>query len=483
MRRLHTVQKPHIILVILIVVASFLRVYKLDTAGILFFDAGHDLITAHTALADGHLPLQGIASSRPWLHQGPLAIWISMLVMLVAGTSTLAQSLVFALIGIAALIALYEFLTICVNKQVAHRAVAILAVMPLAVAHSRVPYHTTPIPVVLVFYVWAIHSLWHKASLKQLGIAILTGLVLIQFELALIPLLLLIPYAFLRTKQKIQPQALWVVAVALILGLLPQLILSSTGADPVLFSYGKFAIHQILNLPHTQIFSLAHLQNTLQAFWMYGRRLFGVDSTVLGVIGGLSLLVSLLLLTRKAVQKKLPPAIEIVLVCFSISTLSYFIVGNPSEAYFPPYFITIPILIAYACQLLPQRVQILSTLALAAFVVSTAVAIYKTNFFVGTASSFRYESVGESRALARYFSAHAGGPSYRLTTSEGSDVSMPAFFDNIRWIAISEGLATPSNQGRLFYLEGTDQPDPPESIFLRQFGTRRVYWALDQGQL
>ena len=35
-------------------------------------------------------------------------------------------------------------------------AASLLAALPLAVAHSRMPYHITPIPVMLVLYLWSL---------------------------------------------------------------------------------------------------------------------------------------------------------------------------------------------------------------------------------------------------------------------------------------------------------------------------------------
>jgi 4-amino-4-deoxy-L-arabinose transferase-like glycosyltransferase len=273
--------KENSILVLLVVLAAFLRIYQLNTHGILFFDAGHDLLAAHQAVETSSIPLVGITSSRPWLHQGPVAVWIEMIVILIFGSSTLAQHVTFALIGIAAVIALYELITIHYNKKAAYYAVAVLAVFPLAVASSRMPYHTTPIPLATVLYLWTLTSLWKEYSLRKVFLVILAGVFLFQFELSNAPLFILIPYVFWRKKYKITTKVLLWVVGGLALGLLPQVIFSFTGQSNQLIEFVKWFITQILERLQNTGQSTLKLTDSLQAFAVFGGRIFGVGRCIL----------------------------------------------------------------------------------------------------------------------------------------------------------------------------------------------------------
>src|SRR5690606_6371424 len=138
--------KEYWLLVVIVVAASWLRTWQLETQGILFGDAGKDLLTAYQAVTDGKWPLLGIESSVPRFRQGPLTLWLEMLLIKISVITTLLISLVFAGLGIAAVIMLYEWAALYLTPKVGVIATALLAFSPLAVAHSRVPYHTTPIP-------------------------------------------------------------------------------------------------------------------------------------------------------------------------------------------------------------------------------------------------------------------------------------------------------------------------------------------------
>ncbi|MDQ5951275.1 MAG: hypothetical protein QG639_552, partial [Patescibacteria group bacterium] len=150
------------LILIIVCVATWLRVWQIDAQGILFSDAGRDLVVAYESVQQKSLPLLGIPSSVPRFKQGPISIWIEMVVIALFGVNTLAQSLVFALISIAAVIGVYEFVCIYASKKHALLAAALIAVSPSAVDNGRVPYHTTPLPLALVLYLFALILLWHK---------------------------------------------------------------------------------------------------------------------------------------------------------------------------------------------------------------------------------------------------------------------------------------------------------------------------------
>src|SRR5688572_25820277 len=101
------------------VIATLLRTWQLDTKAILFGDAAHDLLKAAHSVQTGEVPLLGIASSVPRFKQGPLTVWLEMCIYLLAGHKLLVYSLVFALISLVAVMGIYEYAAIHLSKKVA----------------------------------------------------------------------------------------------------------------------------------------------------------------------------------------------------------------------------------------------------------------------------------------------------------------------------------------------------------------------------
>jgi hypothetical protein len=104
------------------------------------------------------------------------------------------------------------------------------------------------------------------------------------------------------------------------------------------------------------------------------------------------------------------------------------------------------------------------------------IAIFKANFFVHTQSAFRYDSVGEQRAILKTLNNRSLQQPYQLSTSEKIEVTIPAYFDHIRWLAISDDLTPPSNNGRTFLLEDALKSPFPGAIKLQSFPTKTIYW-------
>lgn len=468
--------KEHSILVLLIVLATFLRTYQLNTHGIFFFDAGHDLLAAHQAFTDGNLPLVGITSSRPWLHQGPLSIWLEMLVMLFFGTSTLAQHVFFALLGVGAIIGLYELITVHFSRRAAYYAVALLAVFPLAVANSRMPYHTTPIPLVTVFYLWALLAFWKKFSISRLIWVLLTGIILFQFELCNAPLLAIVPYVFWRRRYSISKKVLAIGVVTGLVGMLPQVFFYIFGGSNQLLEFSKWFFAQVLERLQGGGSFGQNFIPTLQAFWHFGGRIFGVDSFLLSAIGISATIFSLGFAAYQLRKHTLPPLIELSGLGTILLIIGYFLAGPPSEAYFPPFFILIPILLSYVFVSQKPKVQLGITIAVLIFMVINVLSIFRANFFVMNNQAFSYDSVGELRAVTKTLTLRSNGSPYQLATSDQAHITFHAYFDHIKWLAVAENLQAPSDAGKTYYLESNTNLQPPGTVQIKAFPTKTLYW-------
>lgn len=166
----------------LVILATVLRFYRLPELMTFIGDQGRDYLAARDMLLTGVWPLTGIPSSIPWLHQGPLFIWATALMLKLGYFHPVAPAILSAVLGVLAVYLLY-----CLSRS--WWAGLILATAPLAVIHGRMPYHLSPIPLAAVGYLWALTK-------NSAGGAVFFASLLLQFELSNLPLLFLTVWWF-----------------------------------------------------------------------------------------------------------------------------------------------------------------------------------------------------------------------------------------------------------------------------------------------
>lgn len=450
--------KDHWLAILIISLGTFLRFYQLDQLGIFFGDSARDLLVASDALEKGSLPLLGIPSSVPRFRQGPISLWLVMLIFSVFSNLTMAAFLVYALIGSLSLIVLYEFCLNYFSQPVAVVALFLMALSPMAIAHSRMVYHIVPIPLMVVLYLWLLIRLQQKKPLAVfwggLGFALL-----FQFELSLFPLILGVGYAFWQSPQKLTKKQLFELVVGLALGLLPQLWYDLTHGWQQLGGFGLWLGYRIIAvfMPGSHTVSVASLTTTLHQFWLFWGRIWSLDNryTNSAMFGLLGVILVRFLRKRKKKQvqkKKLPFAERLVFFLTAILTLGYFLHGTPSEAYFPPYLVLLPLLIAIGIGYLQPNWQRLSYLLLSLVTIVNLGGIFKHNFFVSNSQAYTYgPSTGEQQAIAKLI-ANQSQQNYLLITHDPNG-KFATHFDNMRWWLKSHSLDEDQTSQSVFYLE------------------------------
>ncbi|MBU0579072.1 glycosyltransferase family 39 protein [Patescibacteria group bacterium] len=445
--------KANSLIILIVISATWLRTWKIDTHGIFFGDAGRDLLAAKQAVESRSLPLLGIPSSIPRFHQGPLTIWLEIIIYLVFGQKTLAFSLSFAFLSILALIFIYEYAIVHINKKTALIATTLFAFSPLAIANSRVPYHTTPIPLVMIIFLFALIYLWRDQK-YGVFVAGLAWALLVQFELSLFALGLMIPYVFYRQRKKISLPIISQISTAGLIGFLPQIIhdLTSPISESQLGGFFIWVGYRIISLTGVvgqHQLSLNKLAITLSSYWQYLHRIFGVENTCISVVFLSLLFFTGFTLIKK--RKKLQPGIELVAITTLLLTISYFVHGSLSEAYFPPYFTLLSLLLGWGLNIIFKKHHFASKLLLTSWAITNIMAIFNYNFFVDNHKSFNYVSISEQRQIINYLNG-LKPKKFQFETTQ-SACKFPSYFDNFRWLA--QELGAPENQesGMVFYIE------------------------------
>lgn len=474
-----TTLKESWLLAVIIIIATFLRIHNLDHQAILFGDAAHDLLVARESVMQGNVPLLGIASSIPRFKQGPVTVWLEMAIYSVARENLYLYSLVFALMSVAAIIAVYEYSAIYMSKRVGILTSLLVATSPLAIAHGRVVYHTTPIPLMLVLYFFSLMHLWQK---KKYGV-LLAGLswaLLFQFELALLPLLLLLPYVIWRRFEwrKLSGRTVLELVGGISIGLLPQLVFDLTHSFSQLGGFAVWVGYRLVSavgLIGDHVVSPNSLGRGLGQFWLYLGRIVSMDVDVIK-LAVLSLWVlSLFFIVRQILKQKAPPAIEITGIATVLLVGGFLIHSAPSEAYFPPFIILVPLVISYVVFELRGKYRTPILLLLSAVAVVNVFQVIGNSFFVSTNHSFNYGmSTYEQRTVVNTV-AHLSQDSFTFATTASGGI-FPSYFDNLRWIALESGLQE-SESGKVFYVEPKDSPLATYPDIMKvEFATVDVYF-------
>ncbi|MBP7774503.1 glycosyltransferase family 39 protein [Candidatus Woesebacteria bacterium] len=429
----------HIVLLLIISGAAYLRFTQLETHTIFFGDAGKDLFRSYAAYTSGTLPLTGIESSRPYLHQGPLSTWLSMLTFAFAGTSTHAQAIVFAFMSMLAVIALYELSINYLQKWVAYAATVLMSVFPLAVAHARMPYHTTLIPLAFVFFLWSAYRLFEAQTAKNILLFICCWAVLCMTELSNIPLLLL--------------------------GVIPFI--------PNVLRWRKHTLSGITS------FSAAQVPVALDQFYAFAARIGSISgSLVTAVLSGLAVITWIHTLQNKS---KIPTLIRVTLYSGLILLAAYLVNGQVSEAYMPPFFVIGALLSAYGLHVISTQNSIKTavTLLVILYALGTGYSIHRTNFFVGT-QPFAYESTGELQKIAGTLAALTQGKPYQLLTQSRIEERIPSYFDNLKWILYEKEISLPGTTGKRFFLLPHTELPPRDLYLVQSFTTQKLYIELSE---
>lgn len=173
----------HLLLILILILSLFLRFYKLQELMIFIGDQGWFYLFARDMLLTGTVPLVGIPSSHPWIHQGPLWTYMLAFSLWIGKFNPASGAYMVSLLGIVTVFLVYKVGSLLFGKGVGIISAALYASSPLVVVSSRMAYHTSPIPFFTLLFVWSIFQ-WVKGKSIYFPFSIFFLGVLYNFELA-----------------------------------------------------------------------------------------------------------------------------------------------------------------------------------------------------------------------------------------------------------------------------------------------------------
>lgn len=165
--------KPFFVMLILILIlASFLRFYKLSQYMTFLGDEGRDALVIKSILVDHHIPLIGPPTSVGNIYLGPLYYYMMALPMWVFWLNPVAAAGMNALIGVLTVFLVYFLSKRWFGKEAGLAASFLYAVSPVTIIYSRSSWNPNPAP---FFAGLAIYSLYNAQKRGSILWFALTG--------------------------------------------------------------------------------------------------------------------------------------------------------------------------------------------------------------------------------------------------------------------------------------------------------------------
>ncbi len=184
-------QKPvFIILILMIILAAFLRIYKIDQYMTFLGDEGRDALVVQDMLYKHHFPLIGPPTSIGNIYLGPLYYYMMFVPMVLTNLNPVSAALMNAFIGIATVFFIYYLGKVWFGKAEGLIAGYLYAISPVTIIYSRSSWNPNPTPFFALLCIFSLYRLNKSGNFKWLiltGFSIAAAMQMHYLALILIP--------------------------------------------------------------------------------------------------------------------------------------------------------------------------------------------------------------------------------------------------------------------------------------------------------
>ncbi len=352
------INKYSLLLSGIIVLGLFLRTHNLTDTMTFIGDQAWFYISARDLLLTGNIPLVGIPSSHPWLHQGALWTYALAFGLKVFSFSPPSGAYLSVLIDLIAIFLIYKVGSSMFTQKLGVIAAALYATSPLVVISARMPYHTSPIPLMTIIFIYFLY-IWVSGNKKAFpliiaSLAILYNLEIATFILAIVFFLILAYGALKKTSWFRKIISLKIIIASLFAFIIPMIPMFIHDINhefsqtikfiawlgyKVLLVFGYPPLHPEIQSPGINeilVFLAIHFQ----------RLIYAPSSLVAFILGVFSIGFFYKSIIPKIKFNKNNISIIVLALIFSVSLVGFIIVGVPSSAYLPIFFAPVILLTA-----------------------------------------------------------------------------------------------------------------------------------------
>jgi len=287
---------------LILIIALFLRTYRLDELIPFIGDFAWFYISARDMLLTGNIPLVGITSSHTWVHQGPLWTYLLSIPLFISNFNPISGAYLTAILGVLTVFLMYKIGTQMFSRFVGITASVLYATSPLVIIHSRMPYHTSIIPLASLLFIYFLYK-WIKGDVRFLPFIFLALGALYNLELATMVfwflLILIFAYGFVKRKlwftQALKPNVIFLSIFLFLLVMLPMIIHDVREYSGFYQTTAFFRLIKIYLFSQSHMFSFDAMVNIFTSLFSYNQRLVflanGTIASILTVISFIYLLV------------------------------------------------------------------------------------------------------------------------------------------------------------------------------------------------
>ena len=337
--------KYELLLSLILVVSAFLNLYKLEELMVFIGDQGWFYLSARDMLTSGQIPLVGIPSSHPWLHQGPLWTYLLAFFLWIFNFNPVSGAYASIILGALSVLGMYMIGSAFFSKRVGLIASLFYATSPLAVYYMRLPYHTSPIPSFVIILLFFLYKLIN-GKLNYLPFAILLLTILYNFEIATVALwgvlLVILMYRYLinknNFKQIFNKKIIFFSFISLIVPLLPMILYDVRNGFPQTIKFAAWIAYRMISLfgyNPQQSFSISKIIIIVNFLFVNFVKLFFASNNLISsaiIIAVISWIIYIF------IKGKSNNSYNLVFIMFFIPLLLVILNQVPSDAYLPMLF-------------------------------------------------------------------------------------------------------------------------------------------------
>ncbi|MBI5122683.1 glycosyltransferase [Candidatus Roizmanbacteria bacterium] len=348
------INKYSVSLFLITALGVFLRFANLSQNLVFIGDQGWFYLSARDMLLNGNIPLLGIASSHPWLHQGALWTYLLALVFKIFGFNPLNGAYLAATIDALAILAIYYTGFKLFSKKIGILSAFLYATSPLVLINVYEPYHTSPIPLFTVLFILFLYK-WINGNRFYFPLIIVVLAILYNLELATILLGFITGLIFICGLLKKKEWAIKILnfrilffsLLAFLIIMLPMLIYDAAHFFPQTFGFLSWIGYRALVLfgypPIHEFVTTSFTQMLFYSMQKYSQLIFPYSA----IVALLIFVGSIVLVVRKMIGSK-QAGVSLIIVLNTLLIAGFLAARTPSDAYLPMLFPGLILLIAVA---------------------------------------------------------------------------------------------------------------------------------------
>jgi len=397
-----SINKNSLFLAFIILLAFFVRIFKVDNLVPFIGDQGWFFISAKNALVSNAIPLVGITSSHLWLHQGALWTYILVFLFKIFNFNPTIPFIFTALADGLVVVLIYKLISTLFSQKIALFSTLIYAFSPVVILSARMSYHTSLIPLFILLFIYSlINFIKGKKYFFPLSIFSLVILYNLELQTSILTILfiLILTYGFIKKtvwfRNILNKKTVVISLVALFIPMLPILAYDINNGFPQTIVFGGWILYKgvsfFMKLFEGGSTNLGDYILIFDYFYEFVRKLLLMQSGIISLIVFLS---SVIFIFYKLIKEKVTE--EENLGIFLIFTILLFLTGGilvsktPSDAYLMSLFIPSILIVSIMLDFISRNKKIyLATLLIVLLISFTNMFhLISNDYFTGIKKNF-----------------------------------------------------------------------------------------------